>query len=113
MEVRAGSEGGAGASGRQESRLGALGALACVRAEEWAPTPRLQVRVGETALVFYRGKNLSSRAIVGVASYNMVPMFAGCGRARAHWCPISLDGLPPRAAPSTQPVLQQDPVLLL
>ena len=37
----------------------------------------LQVRVGESALAFYRACNTSQQPIVGVATYNVTPMRAG------------------------------------
>lgn len=39
--------------------------------------PWPQVRVGESALAFYRAKNNSTQPIVGVATYNVTPMRGG------------------------------------
>ena len=38
---------------------------------------KVEIRVGEHALAFYRAKNTSDRAIVGTASFNVTPAKAG------------------------------------
>ena len=37
----------------------------------------MQVRVGETALAFYRATNTSDRPVTGIASYNVTPFKMG------------------------------------
>lgn len=45
---------------------------------EFAPLqPSMRVRLGETALAFYRVTNTSSRPVTGVASYNVAPFKTG------------------------------------
>jgi cytochrome c oxidase assembly protein subunit 11 len=46
----------------------------------WSFTPTqssVKVIPGETALAFYTAKNNSKKAIVGVATYNVIPSKAG------------------------------------
>ena len=38
---------------------------------------RVEVRVGENALAFYRARNTSDRAVVGTATFNVTPLKAG------------------------------------
>lgn len=38
---------------------------------------KVQLRIGEHSLAFYRAKNLSDHAIVGTASFNVTPLKAG------------------------------------
>ena len=38
---------------------------------------KVQIRVGENTLAFYRAKNVSDRAIVGTATFNVTPLKAG------------------------------------
>jgi cytochrome c oxidase assembly protein subunit 11 len=47
---------------------------------DWSFVPvqrRLEIRVGETALAYYRATNHSSRRVVGTATYNVTPDKAG------------------------------------
>ncbi|MGB0631744.1 MAG: cytochrome c oxidase assembly protein [Alphaproteobacteria bacterium] len=38
---------------------------------------KVEIRVGENALAFYRARNTSHRAIIGTASFNVTPLKAG------------------------------------
>tara|TARA_B100000700_G_scaffold154466_1_gene171431 strand:+ start:2225 stop:2746 length:522 start_codon:yes stop_codon:yes gene_type:complete len=42
-----------------------------------AAQDKIEVRVGENALAFYRARNFSSRTIVGTATFNVTPLKAG------------------------------------
>ncbi|MEE2995504.1 MAG: cytochrome c oxidase assembly protein [Pseudomonadota bacterium] len=45
---------------------------------KFAPTQaKTEVLVGENAIAFYRARNLSDRAIVGMATFNVTPLKAG------------------------------------
>jgi len=45
---------------------------------KFAPTQdKAEVLVGENAIAFYRARNLSDRAIVGMATFNVTPLKAG------------------------------------
>ena len=50
------------------------------KALQWkfaAAQDKIEVRVGENALAFYRARNFSDRAIVGTATFNVTPLKAG------------------------------------
>ncbi len=42
-----------------------------------AAQDKVKLRIGEQSLAFYRAKNLSDRAIIGTASFNVTPLKAG------------------------------------